>query len=474
MATLRKLSGESNVYLTMRVLLIQSYLGPSAEILTYPLGLAYIATAAHQAGHDVRIIDPNTQPNPLDELRHALQRETPQCVGISLRNIDNQDRIHLSYHYKHFQEMLAVVCGVVPGIPVAVGGTGFSMFAWQIMERNPGIDFGLYLEAEESFPELLENLNRPEEVKGVFYRQDGQVVFSGDRPPPDFAAMSYPKRDFIDLAPYLQVPQSMGVQTKRGCPLQCAYCNYPHLNGRTHRLRSAQSIADELEYLVKEFGVKDITFADSVLNVPPAHGQAIFEEIIRRRIPISWGAYMHMKGISPEFVRLAQRAGCKAMLFSPDGVSQASLDGLQKELTEQEIQNVFRLFRSHREFAGIHVGFCYFLCPPGETLPGLLKALGFYLRVHLSRFRRGTARMRAYVGWIRLEPHTGVYERAIDECTALKDEDLLPSGRDELKRLFYRHPRLEWLNRFLLVAFNLLRTVETAVIGILKKRRSIS
>ena len=254
--------------------------------------------------------------------------------------------------------------------------------------------------------------------------------------------------------------------------MRCAYCNYPHLNGTAHRLRAAESVADELEYLVEKFGVKDIAFADSVLNVPSEHSEAIFEEIIQRRLPISWGAYMHMKGITPEYVRLALRAGCKAMLFSPDGISQASLDGLRKGLTEQEVGAVFRLFLSEREFGGLHVGFCHFICPPGETFTGLLKALRFYVRVHMSRLKRETARMRAYAGWIRLEPHTAVYETAVREGAIAKSRDLLPDDERELKRVFYRQPGLGWLDPLLLFAFRAVCVLETLARALLKGRRA--
>jgi anaerobic magnesium-protoporphyrin IX monomethyl ester cyclase len=456
----------------MEVLFIQSYLGPSPEILTYPLGLAYIATAAHLCGHDVRIIDPNTEAEPLVNLRRTLLARPPECIGLSLRNIDNQNRLHLSYHYKHFQDTLACIHDALPDVPIVVGGTGFSMFAQEIMERNPSISYGAYLEAEESFPELLANLDDPGSVKGIFIRADGNVIFTGDRPLPDFANLPHPRRDFVNMEPYLRVPQSFGLQTKRGCPLRCAYCNYPHLNGTTHRLRSAKSVVDELEYLVNECGVMDITFADSVLNVPTKHAESIFTEIIQRGIPISWGCYMHMKGITPDFVRLAMQAGCKAMLFSPDGISQAALDGLEKGLSEQEVAGVFDMFRSKPEFGSLHIGFCYFICPPGETFSGLLKALSFYSRVHLSRLKRTGARMRAYVGWIRLEPHTKVHETAIREGTILKNQDLLPNKASGLKTLFYRHPRLEWINRILLVAFGLIQTVENVAIRILKGRKA--
>lgn len=50
----------------------------------------------------------------------------------------------------------------VSNVPIAVGGAAFSMFSEQFMRQNAAIDFGVYLEDEESFPESLNSL-APEE-----------------------------------------------------------------------------------------------------------------------------------------------------------------------------------------------------------------------------------------------------------------------------------------------------------------------
>ena len=123
---------------------------------------------------------------------------------------------------------------------MAVGGAGFSMFAKEIMERHQRLDFGLVLEAEESLPELLHNLEQPEQVAGIYFRTADEVRYTGDRLLPVFPSAPYPRRDFLDLQPYLQIPFSMGVRTKRGCALKCAYCNYPFLNGQRFRLRTVE------------------------------------------------------------------------------------------------------------------------------------------------------------------------------------------------------------------------------------------
>ncbi len=450
----------------MKVLLIQSYLGPSqTDGLVYPLGLAYLGTAVKANGHEVRLIDPNVLTSPLTDLQTEIRKFQPDFVGLSLRNIDSQNRsANLIYYYQYFYDTLDAVKDTVPDtIPLAVGGAGFSMFARTIMERNCRLDFGLTLEAEESLPELLDKLEQPDQVAGLYFRTSGGIKYTGDRPLPDFAGLPRPQRDFLDLQPYLRIPFSMGVQTKRGCALKCAYCNYPFLNGQRFRLRSVEDICDEVEYLA-ELGFRTFTFADSMLNIPPHHVKKLMQEMIERKLPVEWGTYMHIKQIDHDFLKLARRAGCVAMLFSPDGISQAAMDALQKNTTEKELADLVRLLASHREFAPMHVGFSLFINPPGETWPGLMKALVFYLKIHLMRLRRNAPRFRAYVGWIRLEPHTDAYALALEEGSITREVELLPESGSDLESTFYRHPRQGWLDPFLARGFR----IEHWLSGLLK------
>jgi radical SAM superfamily enzyme YgiQ (UPF0313 family) len=442
----------------MKILLVQAYLGRRETFPVYPLGLAYISTALYGKGHEVQIFDPNITTNSYDDLREHISSFNPDIIGISLRNIDNQYRIAPFYYYKHFQLTLDSIRKIVPHSKIAVGGAGFSMFAKQIMERNASIDFGIFQEGEESLPELLEHLDRPDSVRGIYLRSDGKVVFTGYRPLPDFKNLPMPKRDFIGITPYLDHIESLGIQTKRGCPLKCTYCNYPMLNGNRVRMRDAKSICDEIEYLIKQFGIRYFMFSDSVFNIPQSHAREICEEIIKRKLIIQWSAWVEIKHAPKDLLSLAIKAGCVSVVFSPDGVSQNALDGLQKELKEQDIQQSLRLFKTDEDLKRLNVTYSIFVNPPGETLKGLFKTIIFYIKSKLYLRRRGGS----FLNWIRLEPETKAYQIAIEKGVIKNNVDLLPDNEKDLRKVFYSNPHLKHLDFFVLLVlkfFWLLRTL---------------
>jgi radical SAM superfamily enzyme YgiQ (UPF0313 family) len=429
----------------VRVLLVQSYLQGDPLPPVYPLGLAYLATFLR--GHEVRIFDPNVAEHPLDDLVGAARHFSPEVAGISLRNIDNQSRLAPLDYYSDFRDVLGAVRASLPGVPIVVGGTGFSMFPAKIMDENPAIDFGVQLEAEEAFPELLANLAAPERVSGVYYRREGQVRFAGPRPLPSFEGFPSPRRDLAEMCRYTGAA-AVGIQTKRGCPQNCSYCNYPSLNGNRIRTRSAGEVVDEIEALA-DSGVRQFMFADSVFNRPGRHAEEICEEIVRRRLNIGWTAYLDVAGCTRESLHLMRQAGCNGMFFSPDGLSQASLDSLRKGLREKEVWNLLRTVASEPALKDVEFLVMMFIDTPGETPFGMLKMLWFKVFALMIKVLR-RRRINVAIGWIRIEPDTELHRLAVRQGLLHPEASLLQGSRDELKSFFYLNPALRSADRALL------------------------
>ena len=92
----------------MRVLLV--YWNPSRELIVAPpIGLAYVATATRQAGHEVDFLDLVGSERPLEDLRERLAASAPDVVGISIRNIDNVVRQRTVWHLEGAGRLAAVV-----------------------------------------------------------------------------------------------------------------------------------------------------------------------------------------------------------------------------------------------------------------------------------------------------------------------------------------------------------------------------
>ncbi len=413
----------------MKILLVQSYLGRK-EPVVFPLGLCNLATAL-AGGHDVKVLDMNICERPFEELEKILASFAPGLVGISVRNIDSVTYNDIFYYYKMLNPTLELIRRAAPGTRTVVGGSGFSLYAEKIMRRNPLIDFGIFLEAEDSLPELVARLDSPAEVKGTFFRSGADVIFTGARGPVDFAALPMTRRDFLPVERYFRTPFSMGIETKRGCSLRCAYCTYPFLNGSSYRLRPPDKVAAEVEYLARELKAPNFIFVDSVFNLPLDHARSIISALIARKTKTPWLAWYNEKNLEMDFMKVAIDAGCIGFSFSPDGLTDVTLRGLDKNLTEADVMRGYELVNSLKGATG---GYNFFVNPPGQDFKGLIKLLLFYFRTRV--LRRGKFKSFG-LNYPRIEPDTALFKRAVADGLIGKDTDLLPDDERDLKKLFF-------------------------------------
>ena len=430
----------------MKILLVQSHSGRAESLLLFPIGLCYIGTVLTK--HNVEILDLNVWDVSLayEILRKKISEFSPDIVGISIRNIDTTQRMDPFVNFKTIRPTINIVKDVNPGIKIMVGGAGFSIFAKKIMEKIPEIDFGIYLEGEESVLELLDNPGSPEKVKGIFFRENDRVQFTGPRVLPDFNSIPTPRRDIpeIDITKYMGPTRNLiGVQSKRGCIFECSYCSYPFLNGKNIRLREPSKVVDEVEYLTNTFNVRRFSFVDSIFNVPESHARDICKEIIRRNLEVEWEAWCDLRNFSKDFVILAKEAGCRHIGFSPDAASNKGLSALKKGITEKDIKNSLKIIGEVKE---ITAGYGFFCSYPGQNFRGLIKTILLFLKIPIL----SQGRVMVIPGWIRIEPHTEIYQRAIEEKIIDKETELLAENEDALLKLFYT-PSSQWYVSLIMV-----------------------
>lgn len=73
----------------MGVILVSANTG-TINMPVLPLGMAFMARAAEEAGHEAYQINPMAEPETLKTLAKRIQKIQPEIIGISVRNIDDQ------------------------------------------------------------------------------------------------------------------------------------------------------------------------------------------------------------------------------------------------------------------------------------------------------------------------------------------------------------------------------------------------
>jgi radical SAM superfamily enzyme YgiQ (UPF0313 family) len=206
------------------------------------------------------------------------------------------------------------------------------------------------------------------------------------------------------------------------------------------RLRTPAHVADEIEEMVGRLGVKGFMFVDNVFNITEEHARGICEEMIRRKIPVEWAAWLTPKGLTEDFLLLMKKAGCRRVRFSSDAGTDHGLRILSKGCTAQDIEESIRLLS---KIEGIFVGYNFFCSYPGMTWSDAAQTLRLLLKI--SAVFPG--RHNVSFNWIRVEPHTGICEQAMKERFISEETDMLPEDERSLLPLFYAPERQRHITR---------------------------
>jgi radical SAM superfamily enzyme YgiQ (UPF0313 family) len=120
------------------------------------------------------------------------------------------------------------------GKPVAVGGPYATSLPQEVLDT--GADFLILGECENTLPLFLQAL--AEGKKSGVIREEAK---------PDMAASPIPRFDLLNLADY----EVLSIQTSRGCPFDCEFCDVVNLFGRKPRYKKPQQLIAELEEIYR-------------------------------------------------------------------------------------------------------------------------------------------------------------------------------------------------------------------------------
>lgn len=397
----------------MRVLFVYSnqnrYLLPAP-----PVGLSYVATATRDAGHEVRFVDLLVAPDPLAALEQAVRSFTPEVIAISIRNIDSTLMQREDCEIDFVGRQLLPLLRQWSTAPVVLGGPAVSILGRRIFHHIPA-DFAIAGEGEQAFPDLLEKLARgcKPAAPGLLVR----TAPADDSPPARLDNWEASGMEqWVDWRPYEHGGGTWALQTKRGCPMKCIYCAYPHLEGSDLRLRKPAEVADEIERVTERRGPRTFEFIDSTFNLPTSHALAICSEIIRRKLKVRLAAMgVHPAGITAELVDAMRQAGFISMMITPESASPEMLERLGKGFTVGQVADAVELIRP----SGIASAWFFMLGGPGETMDTVEQSVDFVQR-HLT-WRKC---LSIFITGIRILPHTELAAIAAREGIITPDQSL--------------------------------------------------
>jgi radical SAM superfamily enzyme YgiQ (UPF0313 family) len=393
----------------MRVLLISANT-EKINMPTLPLGLASVATTTRKAGHDVAMADLMVEKDMRSVLKEAIEGFRPEIIGISVRNIDDQNMENPRFLLDPVKEIMSG-CQSLSEATIVLGGAGYSIFPESALSFL-GADMGIQGEGEVVFPDLIERLERGASLSGLpgLYLP-GHGLQCKRMFAKNLDTLPLPDTDLLSL-PSQKEELWMPVQTRRGCPLSCSYCSTGTIEGRVLRRHSPEAIVQWIARW-REAGVHQFYFVDNTFNLPPSHAKEICRKLIDHGLNTRWWSILYPKHVDKELGGLMARAGCEQVSMGFESGSERILKNMNKRFTLKEVRQISEMLSEH----GIRrMGFLL-LGSPGETRGSVEESLVFADSLKLDTLKITTG--------VRIYPHTSLAKKAIDDGVISSHDDLL-------------------------------------------------
>lgn len=349
-----------------------------SHLITPPLGLGYLTSYLESKGHSVKVIDGLN-------LGWSNERIAASCsdvdiVGVSILSAYLSEAIDLTRILKS------------KGKTVVIGGQHVTALPYSSLKET-GADYAVCGEGEITFVSLLEailNNKRTEAIPGVV-AADTETPLIKRGFIDDLDSLPFPDWSKIDPRTYRRAPHGgliknfpvAPITTSRGCPYECSFCASPKLWERKIRFRSPQNTVEEISYLVKNFGVREIHFEDDNLTLKKEHIASICELILERQIKISWATPNGVRAdtIDSDILKLMRRSGCYYIVFGIESANEQILDNVKKKIRLESIERAITLAKKE----GIMTQGFFIFGLPGETVETMRETINFAKKSGLDR-----------------------------------------------------------------------------------------
>lgn len=348
--------------------------------LYYPIWLSYACGLLEKNGHKVCLIDSCATQSNLEDTLEKIKAFKPGLVVVDTSTPSINSDIQCVDAIKNMDSSI-FICLV---------GTHPTVLVDEVLDMSYNIDAIARHEYDVTLVDLvsaLENNRSLLEVKGISYKENNEHIHNENREyiqnldEIPFVSSVYKKH--LDRNNYFfaagEFPMVM-IMTGRGCPSRCFFCVYPQtFHGHGYRLRSAQNVVDEFEYIIKEMpDVKSIGIEDDTFTANQERTREICRLIIERGInkKINWWANTRVN-LSYETMVMMKKAGCRLIIPGFESGDQEILNNIRKGIKIEQS----RLFMQNARKAGLLVHGCFMVGNKGETKASMQKTLELALEL---------------------------------------------------------------------------------------------
>lgn len=227
-------------------------------------------------------------------------------------------------------------------------------------------DFVCQGEGFYTLPRLLDTLKSMSDdyaINGLWFKRAGKVV---SNPTPalmkDLNELPMPAWDLLPMKKYRahnwhcfhdienRKPYAI-LFTSLGCPFHCSFCCINALFGKnTIRYRGLERVIEEIDFLVNNYGVKNIKIIDEMFALNEKRVVKLCEMIIGRGYDLNMWAYARVDTVSEKMLKKMKQAGINWVAYGFESGDKKVLEGVTKGYEERDLDLSVKMTRDAGQY----------------------------------------------------------------------------------------------------------------------------
>lgn len=201
-------------------------------------------------------------------------------------------------------------------------------------ESFPYIDYSIEGEGEYYFSTLLTVLVNPHVTK-----QPYKYLYFDELPWPDRKAIKQERH--LELCYQMCGLRIGSFQSRRGCPMECAFCGECNMTEHNVRVRDPEDTLDEIDAVNTDYHIDMFKFVDPTWCYPKSAAYDFCSSKIRRRNNLPWEAMGHAAFLTKDLLKFMKESNCKQINIGVESGNQQILNDMNKGVTKEKIKKVF-------------------------------------------------------------------------------------------------------------------------------------
>ena len=294
-----------------------------------------------------------------EELVRRLNEFRPDIVGVGCT---------FTMNHKSMVDIFDMVKSFNGDIITIAGGVHVTNATETVLRDCGNADFALTYEAELSlinFLTYVKSEGNEGSLNSVSTIRNEQYYEIADKLVPEGQDLNViPDYGDVDISNLVDLGEigtfrywrpknarATAILSNKGCRARCSFCSVRNFNGKDVRLKSVDTVVDEIALLHEKFGINHVTWLDDDLFFDVGRTLDLFNTMVRRNLNLTWdasnGIIASAAVVHPELLAASAESGCIGMYFGIESGNDKILRDIYKPSSVKHYLKLGDLMRKY-------------------------------------------------------------------------------------------------------------------------------